>query len=458
VTQGRLEAMMEIVSVQGLPFLACLVMLAMLAYIGIHVLKREIIFIDIALAQIAAVGAIAAHVIFHFHGHSVYAHVLAFGSTVIAAAFFAVVRRRVVQIPLEAVIGVSYAVSAAAALFLVGVAPGGHVHIQEMLAGSILWATWSQIVWSACVFAAVGVCFYIFRKPFRSISDNYEGAVATGYNTQGWDFLFYTLVGVVITMAVRIAGVVVVFTFLIIPATLSATFASGWTGRLLVAWVAGAVSSALGLLFADRYDFSVGPAIALFLGAALVVIGLLRAVRVARVAAAAAWVVISVVLGAWFAVGSIAGDSRVEGGFGGAPNAGSITHSHVEAGEPPGEHTHEHSGQPAEDSGIEDQEITADWLSAIADSKQLEVLYARAADVEERSLVACRTLEVDAKSGARMAIEILAADPPLLFRATIVDKLEETAGREVPYDIDQPFDAPANQQAVARLKESLGLD
>ena len=142
------------------------------------------------------------------------------------ATFFAVVRRRVTQIPLEAVIGVSYAIAAAAALFLVGVAPGGHVHIQEMLAGSILWATWGDVLWSTVVFAAVGLCFYLFRRPFRAISENYKEAIARGYNTLGWDFVFYAMVGVVITVAVRIAGVVLVFTFLIIPATLSAGLAS----------------------------------------------------------------------------------------------------------------------------------------------------------------------------------------------------------------------------------------
>jgi len=442
--------MLEPVGVQGLPFLACLVMLSILCYIGIHVLKREIIFIDIALAQIAAVGAIAANVIFHFHGHSIYANALAMASTVVAAAFFAVVRRRVVQIPLEAVIGVSYAVSAAAALFLVGVAPGGHVHIQEMLAGSILWATPSEIVWSACVFVAVGSCFYLFRKPFRAISENYEDALAKGYNTQGWDFLFYALVGVVITTTVRIAGVVVVFTFLIIPATLSAVFASAWTGRLLVAWVAGAVSTALGLLFADRYDFSVGPSIALFLGVTLVVVSLLRLARVAKMATAVAWLVVAVALGTWFAAGSVARGSGSGRGLGGALSAGAITHAHPEHGEPLAEHT----GDVA-DAG---DEITADRLATIADVEQLGSMYARATGVEEKSLVACRMLEVDVRSGVPMAIDFLEDDPPLLFRLTIVDKLEEVTGRDVPYDIDQPFAAPSNREAVADLKRAIGVE
>ncbi len=435
--------MMNIINVQGVPFLACLVMLAILCYIGIHVLKREIIFIDIALAQIAAVGTIAAHVIFHIHGHSIYAHLLALGATLVAAAFFAIVRRRIDQIPLEAVIGVAYAVSAAAALFLVGVAPGGHVHIQAMLSGSILWAEWGDVLWSAVVFAAVGVLFFVFRKPFGEISEDYTGARARGYNTLAWDFLFYALVGLVITTAVRIGGVVVVFTFLIIPATLSAAFASRWAARLGIAWVAGAVSAALGLLFAARYDFSVGPAIALFLGAVLIVVGLLRLVRVARTATAATCLVIAAVLGVWFTGGSARLGSSSGSGYGGAPSVGTITHAHTDDAEP----AHEHAGG----NETETVEIDTGRLAVITDIEQLETMYTNAADAEERSMIARRTLEVDVPSGVRMAIEFLRNDPPLLFRLTIVDKLEEVTGEQVPYNIDKPFNAPANQAALAGL-------
>lgn len=442
--------MMDIIGMQGAPFLACLIMIAILGYIGIHVLKREIIFIDIALAQIAAVGAIAAHVLFHFHGHSIYADVLALGSTLVAAAFFAVVRRRVVQIPLEAVIGVSYAVSAAGALFLVGVAPGGHVHVHEMLAGSILWASWSDILWSAGIFTVVGLCFYLFRKPIRTISESYESAAAKGYNTLGWDFLFYALVGIVITLAVRIAGVVVVFTFLIIPATLSAAFASGWTARLLIAWVTGAVSTALGLLFADRYDFSVGPAIALFLGATLVVVGLLRLVKIARAVTAATCMVLAVAAGVWFASGATSGGTGHVDGMRGLPSTGSMTHSHA--------HGEKHDDGTVGGGETESDEIDTELLSTLTVTDQIASLYARAADDEERSMITCRMLEVDLESGARTALEFLKDDPPLLFRLTVVDKLEEVTGREVHYEIDQPFMATANQECVADLKKLLGLE
>jgi zinc/manganese transport system permease protein len=290
----------QLVEILGIPLLVCLEMIAILGYLGIHVLKREVIFIDIALAQIAAVGAIGAQLAFGAHGHSVLGYTSAFGATLVAAAFFSLVRRRVVEIPLEAVIGVSYAIAAAGALFLVGIAPGGHVHVQQMLAGSILWATWTDVVWAALVFGLVGTCFYGFRGHFARLSEDYERTARGGVGTLGWDLLFYALLGVVVTLAVRIAGVVVVFAFRIIPATLSALLASGWRERLIVAWATGAVASVLGLLFSERLDFSVGPAIALFLGAGLVFVGLLRLLRASR--SLSATLGLGVALGAfvWF--------------------------------------------------------------------------------------------------------------------------------------------------------------
>jgi len=292
--------MMELVQMLGLPLLACLLMNAILGYVGIHVLKRGIVFIDIALAQIAAVGAIAAHVVFEVHGDSLTAQAMALGTTLVAAAFFAMARRRIREIPLEAIIGVTYAIAAAGALFLVGIDPGGHTHIQNMLAGSILWVTWSDILWSAGVLAIAGLCFYVFRVPFHKISDHYEGAITRSYNNLAWDFFFYALVGIVITTVVRIGGVVVVFSFLIIPATLSTLLASGWTRRLIVTWIAGACTTTVGLLFAGRYDFSVGPAIALWLGAALVITALLRRFGLNRQRTAATVLVLGGLLGVWW--------------------------------------------------------------------------------------------------------------------------------------------------------------
>jgi len=252
----------------GLPFLACLMMGGMLGYCGIHVLKREVIFIDVALAQIAAVGSLIAHFAFEAEESTPLAYAFSLGCVLLIAAFYALVRRRVFQISIEAVIGISYAIAAAGALFLIGLAPG-HAHVEELLAGSLLWIFWPDVIVMLVVFTGVAVCFYIFRRPLRSVSESYEQAVACGAKVVWWDFLFYALVGVVITITVRIAGVVVVFAFLIIPATISALFSARWAARMLIAWAAAVTASVAGLLFALKLDFSVGPPIALFLGCLL---------------------------------------------------------------------------------------------------------------------------------------------------------------------------------------------
>jgi zinc/manganese transport system permease protein len=266
--------MPQIIQILGLPFLACILMGIILSYLGIHILKREIIFIDIALAQIAAVGSIAAHLTFKVHGDSIVAYICAFGCVLLAALFYAVIRNRIIQISIEAIIGVSYAVAAAGALFLVGIAPGGHVHVQQILSGSLLWTNWQDIVLSLFVFSAVGTCFYIFRKPLNRLSSNYERAHAQGLKIAMWDFVFYMLLGIVITLTVQIAGIVVVFAVLIIPATISALFSLRWRIRILISCAAMAGASVAGLLFAYYLDFSIGPAIALFLGGELIIAAL----------------------------------------------------------------------------------------------------------------------------------------------------------------------------------------
>jgi len=267
--------MVQLIQILGLPFLACIIIGAILGYLGIHVLKREVIFIDIALAQIAAVGSIAAHLAFEVHGDSPAGYACSLGCVLLAAGFYALVRRRVIQISLEAVIGISYAIAAAGALFLVGIAPGGHLHVQTMLSGSLLWSTWRDVITGLVLFSAVGFAFFIFREPFKRIADDYDNAIAEGMSVVRWDFLFYALLGVVITLAVRMAGVVAVFAFLIIPATISALVRPNGPGRIVITWLASIVASLIGLLFAYYLDFSLGPCVVVFLGGLLIIASLI---------------------------------------------------------------------------------------------------------------------------------------------------------------------------------------
>ncbi len=262
--------MSQLVQILGWPFMMCLIIGTILGYFGIHVLKREVIFIDIAVAQVAAVGSIAAHLLFDAEEDTLISYVFSLCCVLLIAAFYALARKKIVRISIEAVIGISYAITAAGAMFLIGLAPG-HAHAEEMLAGKLLWVTKEHIVVCLVVFTAVAFCLYIIRKPLSQISRNYEEAVTEGLKVVWWDFLFYGLLGVVITLAVRFTGIVTVFSFLIIPATISALFSAHWGLRMFIAWAAATVASLGGLLFAYFFDFSVGPAIALFLGMVLTI-------------------------------------------------------------------------------------------------------------------------------------------------------------------------------------------
>jgi len=257
--------MPQLIQILGLPFLACIVTGAILSYLGMHVLKREVIFVDIAMAQIAVVGSIAAHLALGAEDNTAQSFAFSLACIVLMAVFYAVARAKIVQISIEAVIGISYAVGAAAALFLLGITPG-HTHVQEMLAGSLLWVTGRHITLSLAVFSVVGLCLYLFRKPLSVISEHYHRSHQHDLRTIGWDFVFYSLLGVVITLAVRVTGVVMVFALLIIPATTSAIFSSRLVLRMVIALSVVTIAAVSGLLFSYHFDFSIGPAVAMFLG------------------------------------------------------------------------------------------------------------------------------------------------------------------------------------------------
>jgi zinc/manganese transport system permease protein len=267
--------MIELLTVMGLPLLTCLALTLVLGYPGLHVIKREVIFIDIAVAQIAALGAISAHMFLHIHADSAPAALCAFGATLAAALFFATVRHKITTLPIEAAIGITYAVAAAGALFIIG-KHTGHSHIQQMLTGSLLWVKPHDVAWTMSVFTAAGIAFAVFHRQFRRISDDVNKAEADGMNLILWDFLFYALCGIVITAAVRLAGVIVVFSFLIIPAAISALFAEKWKLRLIITWAAGTTGSFAGLMFCHLFDFSAGVSVGLFLVILLIILGIIK--------------------------------------------------------------------------------------------------------------------------------------------------------------------------------------
>jgi zinc/manganese transport system permease protein len=260
------------IQVLFLPFVACLIVTGIHVYLGIHVISRKVIFVDIALAQIAAVGATVAFLL-GYDPRSEGAYYFSLGFAVLAAFIFALTRTKHERVPQEAVIGLTYATASAAAILLADISPHGAEHLHDLLAGSIVWVTPGQIIKTAVLYALIGAFHIVYGKRFLLISLRPEEAYARGINVRLWDFLFYLSFGVVITSAVQIAGVLLVFCYLVAPAVFAVMFFEDLKRRLITGWVMATLVSAVGLLFS--YDRPSGPtimvcfAVALALGATL---------------------------------------------------------------------------------------------------------------------------------------------------------------------------------------------
>ena len=259
-----------------LPFVACLVLTGIHAYLGLHVLARGVIFVDLALAQIAALGLTVALLAGHAPASAAaYWYALAFA--VGGGLLFAVTRVRRPPIPQEAIIGIVYAVSAALTVLVVDRAPQGAERIKQLLVGSILTVTGGDVAGLAMLYAAVGLVHALVRRPLLAIS--FAPAETSGLRVVAWDALFYASFALVVTSSVRLAGVLLVFSYLVVPAAIAALLVAGVGPRLAVGWLVGALVSAAGLLAAYRWDLPTGAAVVAAFGAALALTAAARGTR-----------------------------------------------------------------------------------------------------------------------------------------------------------------------------------
>jgi zinc/manganese transport system permease protein len=250
------------------PLLACLVLTGIHGYLGIHVIERQVIFVDLALAQIAALGATFA-LLFGLDLHGEETYWFSLGATFIGALLFAITRTRKEKIPQEATIGIVYAVSAAAAVLLLSRTAEGDEHIRYMLIGNILLVSLPEIVKMAILYGGVGLLHWLYRKTFVLISTKPEEAFRRGVSVRFWDLVFYVTFGVVVTSSVKIAGVLLVFSFLIVPAVAAILFSERLGTRLMLGWTIGTASSFLGILASYWLDLPTGAAIVCAFGTIL---------------------------------------------------------------------------------------------------------------------------------------------------------------------------------------------
>jgi zinc/manganese transport system permease protein len=257
-------------------FVAGLILTGIHAYLGVHVVERGVIFVDLSLAQIAALGTTAAF-LKGFEVHSEAGHAFALTFTVAGAAIFAFVRPHSrTRVPQEAVIGIVYAVAAAASILLMSKSTRETEHLKDMLVGSILTVSWSELRHTAVLYALIGLLHFVLRRRFLLISMDEPEAVRQGLHVRLWDFVFYVSFGVVVTSSVPIAGVLLVFCYLIVPAVTAMLFAERLGPRLAIGWTMGALVSAAGVSLSYLLDLPTGATIVGTFGVALLLLSGVR--------------------------------------------------------------------------------------------------------------------------------------------------------------------------------------
>jgi zinc/manganese transport system permease protein len=255
----------DLIALLWAPFLMCLVLTGIHAYLGIHVIAREVVFVDIALAQIAALGAVAA-LLAGFELESGVSYGFGLGATVAGALVLALTRSRERRVSQEALIGVVYAVSAAAAVLVADQTPHGAEHLRGMLVGSLLAVRGDDVAWVAALYGAIGVFHWLCRRPFFLISTDPDTAFRDGWRVRLWDFLFYASFGLVVTSSVRIAGVLLVFSYLIVPALAGLAVGGRIATRLWIGWAFGTLVSILGMVASAALDLPTGATVACAFG------------------------------------------------------------------------------------------------------------------------------------------------------------------------------------------------
>jgi zinc/manganese transport system permease protein len=255
-----------------LPFLACLVLSINHVYLGIHVIARRVIFVDLALAQIAALGATFALTLgYDPASDSLRISLFSLAFTFVGAVAFAIARMRRERVPQEAFIGIIYAAASAAAILILSKSPTGGEELKHMLVGDVLLVTPQEIWNMTLLYGAIGLFHLIFRRKFLAISIAPGEAIGAHVNVRLWDILFYMSFGVVITKSVAIVGVLLVFSYLVVPAVLAQMWAETIRGRLLLGWLVAILASTLGIIWSFYADYPTGPAIVVMLGLFLIV-------------------------------------------------------------------------------------------------------------------------------------------------------------------------------------------
>lgn len=453
------------------PFVACLILTGIHTYLGLHVVSRGVIFVDLALAQIAALGATFAFLLgFAAYGTVSYLYSLLFAF--VGAAIFSISHARDSRVPQEAFIGITFAVASAATILIADRAPEGSEFIEAMLTGTLLWVPWATIGKTAVIYSLIGLFHWTFRKRFLMMSLDPQGAARAGFSLRWWDFLFYMSFGFVITSSVAIAGVLLVFSFLVIPSVIAMLFANDIRTRLAIGWCVGTVVSMVGLALSFAYDFPSGPAVVVTFGLTLVLAATARyLINTERRGPALARVLATVALvslGLYMAFANAAGGTLV-----GAPDAANVAAAEdmpaaqitamleslrAQPDSPPSDlaavmgaaDAHLHSLLITQQVTFleDDVALLAASLPDRVGHTVFEELAHHAADPWVRLRAAQTIGETETVVAASALIELLESDVPLMVKIEAAGTLRQVSGQSFGFD---PMTTPDEQkEALAR--------
>jgi zinc/manganese transport system permease protein len=409
------------------PTLECLVLVGIHSYLGIHVIRRKVIFVDLALAQLAALGATVGF-LFGIMPETPAAFIFSIIFAAAGAAVFALTRMRSERVPHEAVIGLVYAIAAAMAILVIDKAPSGAEHLKNVLVGRIEWVRGHEVALAAAVYAVIGVVHWIFRKPFYLISEKPEEAFRKGVNVRAWDFLFYLTFGVVISISVKVAGVLLVFVFLVVPAIAAVMITDNHLRQLLIGWTMGTVVTVLGMLVSYHASLPSGPAVVAVYGLVLVLVAVVlyvvrskrrgrsTALALAGTGVAAAFVGLIVLLGTGLKQTSLGHTQH---------------HHHHEVVDPiDGEHEHAGSAHHHDDGHVhvpDDPEELLEWAEQRKD---------------------------DARASKALIDMLTDEDVGLFYKEQALEMIEGRAGRKFEYDVEAS--AEDNAPSLEQMREWLG--
>ena len=405
-------------------FFECLILVGIHSYLGIHVIKRKVIFVDLALAQVAALGTTVGF-LFGILPDSTGAYWFSLGFAILGAAIFSLSRFRNEKIPQEAVIGLVYAVVAAVAILVIDKAPHGAEHIKELLTGSILWVKWTTIGQAALVYAAVGIFHFIFREKFLLISNNPEEAYRRGINVRFWDFLFYVSFGIVITHSVGTAGVLLVFVFLVVPAITSIMITDVLWKQLAIGWSMGLVVSVSGLYISYIADLPSGPTVVSLYGLTLLAVALVLLIiksddrkKAAGKLILGLLVTVVVAIGFYFLGKSFSGH-----------------HEHLNAIDPPAK------------TSVKTPSAKSQALSL----SDLNQAYNAADDTMEKLEIAKKIAALDSRTGLMHMIDLLERSAFPFIREEILQAIHPIMGNQFGFKTDAD-DTKSNAEALHKMR------